>query len=184
MSAVADTTFRLRVTYGKSGRLSYLSHLEVVRACERAVRRADLPYAVTQGLYPKDEGGVRTRPAGRDRGGWRRRYDVWLTRFVPAGGGARPARGGHPGRLSPMAAVYVPESEPSLSAALTIADYEVKVQVRAGAGRSERRGMEAVLSDGALEVQHKGKDKVYDLATVLPKEPSSGESERRDAIDA
>ena len=44
--------FRLRVTFCKQGRLALLSHLEVARALERAVRRAGLPYAVSQGFSP------------------------------------------------------------------------------------------------------------------------------------
>ena len=51
--AVADPSlFRLRVVFRKAGRLALLSHLEVARALERAVRRADLPYAVSQGFSP------------------------------------------------------------------------------------------------------------------------------------
>lgn len=44
--------FRLRVEYRKQGRLALLSHLEIARALERAVRRADLPFAVSQGFSP------------------------------------------------------------------------------------------------------------------------------------
>ena len=44
--------FKIRVTYAMRGRLVMLSHLEVARALERAVRRADLPFAVTQGFSP------------------------------------------------------------------------------------------------------------------------------------
>ena len=44
--------FRLRVEYCKQGRLALLSHLEIARALERAVRRADLPFAVSQGFSP------------------------------------------------------------------------------------------------------------------------------------
>ena len=42
------TLFRLRVRYGKRDRLKYLGHLEVIHTIERIVRRAGLPYAVTQ----------------------------------------------------------------------------------------------------------------------------------------
>lgn len=38
------------VTYCKVGRLRYLSHLDVARALERAVRRARLPVAYTEGF--------------------------------------------------------------------------------------------------------------------------------------
>ena len=44
--------FRLRVTYVKHGRLCNLSHLEITSALERAIRRAKLPFAVTQGFSP------------------------------------------------------------------------------------------------------------------------------------
>ncbi len=44
--------FRLRFTYVKKGRLAHLSHLEITRALERAVRRAELPFGVSQGFSP------------------------------------------------------------------------------------------------------------------------------------
>ena len=48
----AQSLFRLRVRYRKTGRLAYLGHLEVIHTIERIVRRAGLPYAVTQGFSP------------------------------------------------------------------------------------------------------------------------------------
>ena len=50
---MADMPFRLRVSFAKTGRLRFLSHLEVVHALERAVRRTELEYAVTQGFNPR-----------------------------------------------------------------------------------------------------------------------------------
>ena len=44
--------FKLRVTYVKQNRLAYLSHLEITSALERAVRRAKLPFGVSQGFSP------------------------------------------------------------------------------------------------------------------------------------
>ena len=44
--------FKLRVTYVKQNRLAYLSHLEITGALERAVRRAKLPFGVSQGFSP------------------------------------------------------------------------------------------------------------------------------------
>ncbi len=48
----ADRTI-VRVTYAKEGRLRALSHLETKTALERAIRRAKLPVAYTQGFSPK-----------------------------------------------------------------------------------------------------------------------------------
>ncbi len=47
-----EQKFRLRICYSKSGRLKYLSHLETMRCLERSIRRANLPYLVTQGFSP------------------------------------------------------------------------------------------------------------------------------------
>ena len=44
--------YRLRVTYKKCGKLKFLSHLELIRAIEKIVRRSGLPYAVSQGFSP------------------------------------------------------------------------------------------------------------------------------------
>ena len=47
-----EQKFRVRVRYGKTGRLRYLSHLETMRCLERSIRRARLPFLVTQGFSP------------------------------------------------------------------------------------------------------------------------------------
>lgn len=43
---------RIRVTYRKGARLRFTSHLDVLRAWERALRRADLPLAYSAGFTP------------------------------------------------------------------------------------------------------------------------------------
>ena len=44
--------FRLRATFVEEGRLAMLSHLEVAHTLERVVRRANLPFAISQGFSP------------------------------------------------------------------------------------------------------------------------------------
>lgn len=74
--------FRLRATFCKQGRLALLSHLEVARALERAVRRAGLPFAVSQGFSPhmKIAFGA-ALPVGV--GGTHEIFDLQLTRYMP-----------------------------------------------------------------------------------------------------
>lgn len=76
-------TFRVRATFCKQGRLALLSHLEVARALERAVRRAGLPFAISQGFSPhmKIAFGA-ALPVGV--GGLHEVFDLQLTRYVPA----------------------------------------------------------------------------------------------------
>jgi radical SAM-linked protein len=167
-------TFRLRVTYGKTGRLRFLSHLEVTRACERAVRRAGLAYAVTQGFNPRMK--VAFGPAlPVGTAGLAEGYDVWLTRLVTPQEALAALKASSPEDLAPIVAKYVSESMPSLTAALTLADYEVVIVGPDMGPDRVRQGMKAVKADGSLTLQHKGKDKVFDLAVHLPKEPAVGE---------
>lgn len=74
-------TFRLRVEFCKQGRLALLSHLEVARALERAVRRAGLPFAISQGFSPhmKIAFGA-ALPVGV--GGVHEIFDLQLVRYV------------------------------------------------------------------------------------------------------
>ena len=47
-----DASFSFRVKYRKRGMLRFLSHLDVVRSFNRAVHRAQLPMAYSQGFHP------------------------------------------------------------------------------------------------------------------------------------
>ena len=169
------TTFRLRVRFGKLGRLRHLSHLEVMRALERSIRRADMPYAVTQGFSPHMKAAFGPAlPVGT--AGTHEYYDLWLRELVPAPEALARLVAATPEGLALGAARYVPEKAPSLSAALTIACYDVGVGPAVGLDELVR-AVEDVLAEAELTVQAKGKTKVFDLASVLPEEPRVESSE-------
>lgn len=168
MSDVPDNTFRLRVRYGKTGRLRWLSHLEVGRAIERCVRRAGLPYAVTHGFSPKMR--VAFGPAlPVGTAGERECYEVWLTRYVAADEALRALVAAAPEQMRPAEAWYASDKEPSLSAGVSLAEYETSVEGVTAEQLAEAIG--AVWRAGELAVEHKGKKKVFDLAGSIPKEP-------------
>jgi radical SAM family uncharacterized protein/radical SAM-linked protein len=48
-----NVVFRYRMTYTKTGRASFLGHLELKRLIERAFRRADLPMRYSSGFNPE-----------------------------------------------------------------------------------------------------------------------------------
>lgn len=161
--------FNLRVCYQKSGRLRHLSHLEVTRACERAARRAGLPYAVSQGFTPRMR--VAFGPAlPVGTAGAREYYDLVLTRFVPVSEVQSALTSATVADLAPVTCAYVSPREKSLAAALTIAVYDATL--RGGIPPEElKRSLEAIMEAGTLRIEHKGKEKVYDLTQALPKEP-------------
>ncbi|UCG84296.1 MAG: DUF2344 domain-containing protein, partial [Dehalococcoidia bacterium] len=43
---------RLRVTFSRSDSLKFISHLDMMRLWQRALRRADIPLAYSQGFSP------------------------------------------------------------------------------------------------------------------------------------
>lgn len=163
------SNFRLRVCYPKGGRLRYLSHLEVTRACERSARRAGLPYAVSQGFNPRMR--VAFGPAlPVATAGLREYYDLLLVDYVPPSDALDRLRGSSVEELAPIRVAYVAENAPSLSAELTIALYEVAVGA-AIEPRNVIKAMEAVVGTGEFVATRKGKTKVFDLTEALPKEP-------------
>ena len=178
-AAVADL-FRLRVCHRKAGRLRHLSHLETARACERAIRRAGLPYAITQGFKPRMR--IAFGPAlPVGTAGEREYYDVWLAQFVPLEHAVAGLRRTSVENLAPVTGGYVSSDERSLAAALVIAEYDVRVEGGIPQGELERF-LDELTSVGALSVEHKGKKKDFDLALALPKRPEVRSEDGRSVI--
>jgi len=159
--------FRLRVCYSKSGRIRFLSHLEVMRAVERSARRAGLPYAVTKGFNPRMK--VAFGPAlPVGTAGEREYFDIWLTEYVKPGEVLCRLSGATPPELAPDRVRYVGMREPALAAACTLARYVLSVKgddVEAG---TLQEALDAVIGEGVFEVERKGKTKVFELTRSLP----------------
>ena len=114
--------FRLRVTFCKQGRLCMLSHLEIARAQERAVRRAGLPYAISQGFSPhmKIAFGA-ALPVGV--GGTCELFDLQLTRYVAPQKALAALQAASVADLMPSAARYIEHTAPAASVAFPKSTY-------------------------------------------------------------
>lgn len=115
--------FRLRVTYAETGRLVMLSHLEMARAMERTVRRAGLPYAVSQGFSPhmKIAFGA-ALPVGV--GGAAEIIDVSLTEYVAPDKALAALQAVSAPDLMPLEARYITKEDAAASVAYPISTYE------------------------------------------------------------
>ena len=161
--------FRLRVCYKKAGRLQWLSHLEVLRAIERLIRRANLDVAVTEGFSPHMK--IAFGPALPVwTAGMREYADVWLTRYTEPDAVLARLIASAAEDLMPFEAYYVSDKLPSLTAALTIGLYRVQVMGGVIDDRCVSAGLSKVLTRGELSVERKGKTKVYDLSRSVPKD--------------
>lgn len=116
--------FRLRVTFRETGRLAMLSHLELARALERAVRRAGLPFAVSQGFSPHMRIAFGAAlPVGV--GGTAEIFDLFLTDYVPAPSALAALQEASPADLYPTEARYIEARDAAASVAHPVSTYEV-----------------------------------------------------------
>lgn len=114
--------FRLRVTYRKMGRLAMLSHLEIARALERAVRRAQLPFAVSEGFSPHMRIAFGAAlPVGV--GGTSEIFDVFLTRYVAPARALEALVAANAPDLAPTACEYIEPHDKAASVAYPVSTY-------------------------------------------------------------
>lgn len=153
---------RMRVTFSTGETVKYVGHLDMARAWERAIRRARLPLAYTQGFNPQPRlHFAAALPVGFT--GQAELVDVFLdAELAPADFLARLAPA-LPAGIQLRHAEPVPRAWPSLQAAVCAARYQVEVETaesdvafadrlaafmaRPEAWRERRRGKEAARYD-------------------------------------
>lgn len=172
--------FRLRVRYAKRGRLRYLGHLELIHTIERCIRRAALPYAVSQGFSPHMRVGYTSAlPVGT--GSVCEYYDVFLTELVPVGEAFDRLKVATPFDLAPDAAAYVDLRAPALTADITRVDYLIELSPRPGHTVTAERleaAMQTVRNKGELPYARGKKRKTLDLSTLLSWQISAADDGR------
>lgn len=124
--------FRLRFRYVKQGRLALLSHLEIARALERAVRRAGLPFAVSQGFSPHMRIAFGSAlPVGV--GSTCEIFDLFLTQYVAPDKALLLLQAASVPDLMAQSCVYVEPKAPAASVAFPQATYEARFSAPVGA---------------------------------------------------
>lgn len=154
--------FRLRVTYGKTGRLALLSHLEVTHALERMVRRARLPFALSNGFSPHMKLAFGSAlPVGV--GGASEVFDLTLSDYVAPAKALAALAGVAPAGLAPVAAEYVEPSAKAASVAFPFGAYEAVFD----------GPVDAVEWPERIEVVRKKKPKTLVVADYLAEPPAA-----------
>lgn len=148
--------FRLRVVFVKAGRLSMLSHLELCRALERAVRRAKLPYAVSQGFSPHMRIAFGAAlPVGV--GGSHEFFDLFLERYVAPDKALEALKAASAEDLMVQSCAYVEHSAPAASVAFPVCTYRVTFSTQAD---------ELVIPE-VISVVRKKKEKTLEVSEFL-----------------
>lgn len=158
---------RIRLTFSKADEVKYISHLAVMRAWERIVRRADLPVAYSHGFNPRPKLAFASAlPVGYT--GRAEVLDVELWRRVELRAILKQLAPQLPQGFTVGAIQEMPLRAPSAQSQLGYAVYGVSLDARLPAGVL-REAVDHLLSAAELPRQRtvKGKVRRYDLRPLV-----------------
>jgi len=148
---------RYRMLYTKEGPARYISHLDLLRAFDRASRRAGLPMAFTQGFNPHPKIAF-AAPLGVGTAGEAEFADLELTGDVPAESVASVLSGAMPEGLRLIEVRPVPDQFPALMALVERATYRAEAKLNRPVSTEEMdSAIAAFLSMPEILVQRKNK---------------------------
>ena len=163
-----QTRQRLRLNFSKKKEIKYIAHLDLALAWERALRRAQLPLAYSQGYNPRPKMQFASGlPLGSTSSA--EILDVILTEPVaPAEAHSRISQK-LPRGIGLNAVEEVPLKAPTLQNLLRQAEYSIVVEINDLPADTLRQRIEALLA--AEEIiqtrRRKGRDEEFDLRPWL-----------------
>jgi radical SAM-linked protein len=160
------TSQRFRVTFRKGERVRYISHLDVLRYWERAIRRAGLPLAYSQGFTPHPKIAFAS-PLPLGFIGEAEVMDITLDEVI-ANARLRSALAGEStADLTAVEAVEISPTGPAPQAVLLWADYAVDLQDIDVA--TTARNVTGFLDSKSFDwtEERKEKPKTYDLRAAV-----------------
>ena len=117
-------SMRIRLCFSKSGPMRFTSHLDLLRAWERTLRRSGLPLLYSQGFNPRQHINLASAlPLGFT--GEREIADIWLTKHIPLGEIETSIIPALPPGLSLIQTSEVDQGRPSLQSTLEASEYMV-----------------------------------------------------------
>lgn len=157
---------RLRVEYGKSDRLAYLGHLDLIATIERCVRRAGLPFSIGNGFARR----MRIQFSGALPTGTSSSceyFDLRLTERVDPAQALALLRASTPAALAPVRADYVAGRLPALEAWLNRSTWELSCLDAPFSADDLLRGIAAVRERGTITYLRGEKEKRVDVSASL-----------------
>ncbi|MCC6381778.1 MAG: DUF2344 domain-containing protein [Dehalococcoidia bacterium] len=156
------TAQRFRVWFGKGERVRHISHLDVLRYWERAIRRAGLPLSYSQGFTPHPKIAF-AAPLPLGFVGEAEVMDVTLDKRVPIEEFRARLAEETTADLDCRQIAEVALSTPPPQAALSLADYRLELAVPLGAAQQAVATFLARDQYPWSEERREGKSRSYDL---------------------
>lgn len=159
MSAVQ----RLRITFAKGEELKYISHLDLMRLWERALRRAGVPLAYSHGFNPRPKITIAAAlPVGFTSRG--EVMDIVLEHYISPYNFAKSLVPHLPPGLELLSVEEVYPKLPSLPSQVRAAEYRVTLSWK-GSREELAEKLRGLLSAERLLRQRRGQD--YDLRPLI-----------------
>ncbi len=158
---------RLRIAFAKGEEIKYISHLDLMRLWERALRRARVPLAYSKGFNPRPKISL-AAPLPLGFTGRAELMDVLLTRRTSPLDFAKRVRAALPPGLNIVSAEEVYIKLPALQTQVRWSEYRATVASDEGLEEMERR-VEQILAADALPrlKKRKGREREYDLRPLI-----------------
>ena len=158
---------RLRVTFSRGEELKYLSHLDVMRLWERALRRANLPLAYSQGFSPHPKISI-AAPLPLGVTGERELMDIVIQRRISPYLVQKNLTSQLPKDMSITSVVQVPADVPSLQSQVRRAEYRVEVETDKSVDEI-KAAIDSFLALAELPWQHKRDEEMrsYDIRKLV-----------------
>jgi radical SAM-linked protein len=154
---------RARITFTKQGALRYTGHLDLHRLWERAMRRAGLPIAYSQGFHPQPKISLAAAlPLGFSSRG--EVLDVRLNEDIPLDEIAQRLKDNLPRDVQIVGVEQVDDRAPALQTQVLSAAYNVELTEPIDGSELTRR-VEALMNAESLPRERRGKS--YDLRPLI-----------------
>lgn len=145
------------IRYSKKGPARYTAHLDLMRVLERAMRRAELPVAFSEGFNPHPKMSIAAPlPVGTE--GLAELAEVELNRPVEPAELTRRLNDNLPEGLEVRESMVIPGNAPALMAALDRATYIVNLDTGDISGGITDRALRDFMALDRVEVTRRGKD--------------------------
>jgi radical SAM-linked protein len=158
---------RLRVTFARGEEVKYITHLDLMRFWERALRRAGIPIAYSEGFSPSPRLALAAPlPVGVTSSG--ELMDVYLAERVTPHHFVKAASEQIPPSIALLEVREVGLGLPSLQSQVRWAEYEVEALIDRP-GEDLRQAVEELLEARSIPWQHQREREVrrYDLRPLI-----------------
>lgn len=157
------TLMRVRITFTKQNALRYIGHLDLHQLWERAIRRADLPLAYSQGFHPQPKISLAAAlPLGFSSLG--EVLDMWLKENMPVEEISKQLGDNLPVDIKIIKIEDVDETLPALQTQVLSASYNVTLTEPIDKSELMRR-IESVMMSESIIRERRGKQ--YDLRPLI-----------------